>query len=261
LAGLRECKERLEREEAEKKQQQVEKIQRRLVEETETGKKKRGRKPKEPDSLPEVDAKANITDPESRIMKTRKGYVQGYNAQAVVTKDQIIIAAEVTQEENDVHQLCPMLELASAELKRIGSEEEAKIALMDAGYWSEENILRAGLYETELLIATKKDWKQREVLRNAPPPMGRIPSGLSSRERMERKLLTKRGRKLYKLRSQTVEPIFGQIKEVRGCKRFMRRGHCAVRSEWRLICATHNLLKLFRNGIALSDAPQAGRWN
>ena len=251
LERLKKCKERLEREEEEKKKNQAEKIQKRLAEETMTGKKKRGRKPKEPESVPETNAKANITDPESRIMKTRKGYVQGYNAQTVVTKDQIIVAADVTQEENDVHQLYPMLDLAEAELKEIGIEGGIEVALMDAGYWSECNILQAASDGMELLIATKKDWKQREAMRKAPPPRGRIPNKLSVRERMERKLLTNRGKKLYKFRSQTVEPVFGQIKDVRGCKRFMRRGHYAVQSEWSLICATHNLLKLFRNGNAV----------
>ena len=86
-------------------------------------------------------------------------------------------------------------------------------------------------------------------MREQGAPRGRIPEHLSPRDRMERKLLTKRGKKLYKLRSQMVEPVFGQIK-AHGCDTFMRRGLEAVRSEWRLICATHNLLKLFRSGLS-----------
>jgi hypothetical protein len=86
-------------------------------------------------------------------------------------------------------------------------------------------------------------------MREQGAPRGRIPEHLSLRDRMERKLLTKRGRSLYKLRGQTVEPVFGQIKS-RGCDSFMRRGLEAVRKEWRLICATHNLLKLFRSGAS-----------
>jgi len=97
-------------------------------------------------------------------------------------------------------------------------------------------------------MATNKDWKQRKALREQPPPRGRSPKGLKVRDRMERMLLTTRGRRLYKKRGQTVEPVFGQIKSARGCDGFMRRGTAACDSEWKLLCATHNLLKLWRNG-------------
>lgn len=250
LKRLQEASERLERESQEKAQKQVAKIAERVADEEATGHKKRGRKPKEPDVKPEEEAKANITDPQSRIMKTRLGYVQGYNAQAVATKEQIIIAAAVTQEANDVRQLKPMLGQVNEELRSAGIEEKIGVALGDAGYWSEENVKNAGSDGTELLIATNKDWKQREAMREQPTPRGRIPDGLTAKECMERKLLTKRGRDLYKLRGQTIEPVFGQIKSVRGCDCFMRRGVMAANSEWSLICSTHNLLKLWRSGKA-----------
>jgi hypothetical protein len=180
-------------------------------------------------------------------MKTRSGYVQGYNAQAVVTEDQIIIAAELTQEANDVKQLHPMLEAARDNLRGGGERKTMGDLLADAGYWSEANARRRrGRPGTELWIATNKDWKQRKVLRDQPRPRGRIPDKLSARERMEGKLLTKRGRALYRKRSCMVEPVFGQIKGVRGCDRFLRRGKSACASEWKLICTTHNLLKLWR---------------
>ena len=102
----------------------------------------------------------------------------------------------------------------------------------------------------ELLIATTKDWKQRKMLREKGCPRGRIPKGLSPRDRMERKLLTKRGRALYKKRSVLVEPVFGQVKEGQGFRRFMRRGLGAAQSEWSLAGMTHNLLKLWRSGQA-----------
>ncbi len=95
-----------------------------------------------------------------------------------------------------------------------------------------------------------KDGKQRKAARNRGCPRGRIPKGLSLKERMERKLLTKRGRALYKLRGRTIEPTFGQIKDGRGCDGFSRRGVKAADSEWSLLCATHNLLKLWRSGKA-----------
>jgi hypothetical protein len=123
-------------------------------------------------------------------------------------------------------------------------------ALADAGYWSDANMSGAKPGGPELLIATNKDWKQRKAMREAPAPRGRIPEAMTARERMERKLLTKRGRALYKLRGQTVEPTFGQIKDGRGCDRFSRRGVTAADSEWSLMCATHNLLKLWRSGKA-----------
>jgi len=252
LARLKECQERLTREKEEKVQVQVERIEKREVEEEVTGHKKRGRKPKEVAGVLEeaAKAKANVTEPDSRIMKTRAGYIQGYNAQAVVDKGQIILAADVTQEPNDVHQLHPMTEEAQQELKAVGSEEEMRSELADAGYWSEGNVAKSSPAAPEFLIATTKDWKQRKAIREQGAPRGRIPDNLSPRDRMERKLLTKRGKSLYKLRSQMVEPVFGQIKAARDCDTFMRHGLKAAQSEWRLICSTHNLLKLFRSGAA-----------
>lgn len=250
LARLKECKERLECEAAQRAAGQERRIAERAAEEAATGRKKRGRKPKEPDAAPDGKAKANVTDPESRIMKTRSGYVQGYNCQAAVTEGQIIIAAEVTQEANDVGQLHPMLEKAAENLEAAGVEGGAGVALADAGYWSEANVAEADPEGPELLIATAKDWKQRKAVREAPPPRGRIPRGLRPRERMERKLLTKRGRGLYRMRAQTVEPVFGQVKCARGCDGFVLRGLCGASGEWKLLCGTHNLLKLWRSGRA-----------
>jgi len=102
-------------------------------------------------------------------------------------------------------------------------------------------------------VATRKDWKQRERLRQAPPPRGRIPGHLSRRERMDRKLLTKRGRRLYRQRGQIIEPVFGQTKTCRGIDRFQRRGLANCQSEWKVICGAHNLLKLWRSGKARRD--------
>ena len=250
LKWLQEAKARLEAEAAVAAAKQADKIAERQAEESATGKKKRGRKPGKPDGRPSDEAKANITDPQSRIMKTQSGYVQGYNAQAAVTENQIIVAAEVTQECNDVKQLLPMLGKIEENLAAVGAPEAMELVLADAGYWSDANMSGADPAGPELLIATNKDWKQRKAMQDAPPPRGRIPVGITARDRMERKLLTKRGRALYKLRGQTVEPTFGQIKAGRRCDGFMRRGVRAAGSEWSLICATHNLLKLWRSGKA-----------
>jgi len=248
LKRLKACKERLEREAAERAAAQRRKIAERRTEEQAGGNKKRGRKPKEPQSAPEESAKANVTDPESPIMKTRQGYVQGYNAQAVVSEDQVIIAADVTQEANDVKQLHPMLAQTEANLTTAGVEGKVETGLANAGYWSETNIQQADPEGPDIFIATTKDWKQRKAMRERPSPRGRTAKDLGVHDQMERKLLTKRGRQLYKKRSQAIEPVFGQVKPACGCEVFMRRGLTPARSEWKLICATHNLLKLFRSG-------------
>lgn len=261
LARLKEAKAQLEQQAKEKVALQEEKIEARRQEEEETGKKKRGRKLKEPDKKPDQKAKANLTDLDSRIMKTRKEYLQGYNAQAMVTKEQIIVAAEVTQEQNDVNQLHPMLERMNEELTAVEAAGNVKVVLADAGYYSEDNVLNADPEGPELLLATSKDSKRRQAMKGKACPRGRIPNDTTVKERMERKLLTKQGKKLYKWRSQTVEPVFGQIKECRSCGRFMRRGVSAARSEWRLICAAHNLLKLWRSGkLHLAMQQRQGCW-
>ena len=250
LERLKACKERLEQEKAEARQAQQNKVNQREEKEKQTGKKPRGRKPKSPDDVENKNAKANVTDPESRIMKTRKGYEQAYNAQAVVTEDQIIVAEDVTQQENDRKQLHPMIEQTESNRQQVEIEEEIGVALADAGYCSEDNFTKAPAGDVELVVATQKDWKQRKALQDEPQIEGPPPEELSATDLMERKLRTERGRELYKLRGQTVEPVFGQIKDARGIDKFMRRGFEACRSEWSLICATHNILKLWRSGKA-----------
>ena len=250
ISRLKACKERLEGEKAQTCQVQQDKIDQRKAKEESTGEKSRGRKPKSPEDAVNKDAKANVVDPDSRIMKTRKGYVQGLNAQAVVTEQQVIVAEDVTQQENDKQQLHPMLEQTESNRQAVGIKEETGVALADAGYSSDDNFTKTTAGNVELLVATQKDYKQRKAMQDQPPLEGPIPESLSATELMELKLLTERGHQLYKLRGQTVEPVFGQIKDVRGFDRFMRRGFEACRSEWSLICATHNLLKLWRSGKA-----------
>ena len=250
LRRLRECKAKLEAEREAARRVQEEKIQQREAEEEASGQKKRGRTPKTPEQAAEekAESKANTTDPASEIMKTRQGYVQGYNAQAVVTEDQYIVAAGLTTEANDQKQLHPMLEAAAANVGEAGVEKKIRTGLADAGYCSEKNMTGGSADGPELLVNTTKDWKRRKALREEPPPRGRIPKRLTATERMERKLLTKRGAALYRKRAQTVEPVFGQIKDARGLDRFSRRGDSACESEWAVMCATHNLLKLYRSG-------------
>ena len=194
LSRLGEAKARLEEESARAAQAAQEHLVQRQAEEAVKGQKKRGRKPRVVEPMPPGEVKANVTDPDSRVMKTRQGYVQGYNVQAVVSEDQVILAVGVTQEANDVHQLLPMLERTNQNLAAAGIAERPGVGLVDAGYWSEANLLACrGPDRPELLVATTKDWKQRKAARERGCPRGRIPKDLGLRERMERKLLTKRG--------------------------------------------------------------------
>lgn len=253
VARLKACQERLEREAAQQAARQQEKIEQREAQEVKSGCKMRGRKPKEPDPTPDQQARANVTDPDSRIMKTRSGYVQGYNAQAVATEEQIIIAAELTTQENDINQLHPMVERAQENIAIVMNQGQViGVMLTDAGYFSEKDMEGIDPQGPEHLMATQKDYKQRQAMSSAPGPRGRIPQAMTLRERMERKLLTQRGRTLYKKRGQIIEPVFGQIKVCRGIDRFMRRGVEACAQEWKLMCATHNLLKLWRSGRSMA---------
>ncbi len=161
----------------------------------------------------------------------------------------MIVAQDVTQEENAVRQLVPML-------ARIAEQagERPKELLADAGYWSDVNA-GAGAEHTELFIATQKDSRERRSRRAQGAPRGRIPKAATARQRMERKLLTKRGKAAYRQRGTTIEPVFGQMK-TRGLRGFLLRGKEKVRGEWSLWCTSNNLLKLWRSlskrGISVS---------
>ncbi len=201
----------------------------------------RGRQPKRPESDP--DTKVNLSDPDSRVVRDYWGHYQGYNAQAVATSEQVIVAAELTRAATDVQELEPMVEATNRNLAALG-QAPIEILLTDAGYYSDANVRSLAAAGPELLIASRNDRNRRAA---GPAPRGRIPAGLSMRERMRRRLTTKRGRRLYEQRRWMIEPVFGQIKENRGIRRFQRRGFQAGASEWQLIAATHNLRKLYRH--------------
>lgn len=222
----------LKEKEAELRREQAERIAAREKEEQETGRKKRGRKPKAPEKvqLPE-DARANRTDPESRVMKTRRGWVQGYNAQAVADcESQVIVAQEVTNAESDAELLEVMLEQCE---KQAGARPGQMLA--DAGYWSEANGARDGQGGTDLLVATVK-WRREN------------PAAHPQRDLMEAKLESEEGKAAYAKRCSTIEPVFGQM-EMRGLRRFQLRGKRKAKLEWSLWCTTHNLLKLWRHAM------------
>jgi transposase len=184
--------------------------------------------------------KINLTDPDSRTLKAPRGWVQGHNAQAVVTASQIIVAAEVNTESIDKPNLQPMIQTACNELRAAGVDQAPDVVVADAGYWKAEAIeaLVAGGIQT--LVAPDADHRKE-------PSPGRR-GGLY--DFMRRVLATDRGSQLYARRQATIEPVFGQIKHNRGAERFQRRGRSAARSEWRLLAATHNILKLWRHHTA-----------
>ena len=239
---LKEAYDRLEQKEQEERGQQEKKIAERAADESAKGCKKRGRKPKETEEVVDHERKANMTDPDSRILKGRKGYIQGYNGQAIADcKSQVIVGQDVTQDENDRKQLEPMLERCKEQAGRSPAE-----LLADSGYWSEKNAALES-EETELFISTQKDWKQRKAIASLDAPRGRIPKSATVQELMERKLLTQRGKSAYKQRGSTIEPVFGQM-SLRGLNRIWVRGIEMVKLEWSMWCGTHNLLKLWRSG-------------
>lgn len=250
LKKIAQAKAELEQEAREKAEQQRSEAEARLAarreEEERTGKKKRGRGPKVPDpeqARPEPTAQRNFTDAESRIMPdgANKGsFLQGYNAQAAVDATaQVIVAAEVTQETTDNHQLLPMLDQVEENLGR-----KPQAASADTGYWSEANVTDEQVAGIDLHIATGRDKHEEVVAVASGPP----PQGATAKEAMRHKLRTEAGRAVYKMRKAIVEPVFGQIKEQRGFRRFSLRGLEEVRCEWKLVCAASNLRKLYNSG-------------
>jgi Transposase DDE domain len=199
-------------------------------------------KPYQPPPAP--DGKINLTDPDSRNVKTPRGWVQGYNAQAVTTADQIVIAAEVTIASGDFGHLEPMVVAARAELAGAGIEQAPEVVLADAGYWHQVQIERLTGQGTVVLVPP--DANKRAGAR--PGWNG----GLYAF--MRRALATDQGGALYAKRQAMIEPVFADTKFNRRFDRFLRRGRAAARSEWRLSHAAHNLLKLWRHSTAPASA-------
>jgi transposase len=204
------------------------------------------------EAVPGPKDQINFTDPESRIMRaSNKGWDQCGNAQAVTNENQIILAADVTDQANDVRQTVPMVDQARANLDAAGVEESIKAALGDAGYYSETNATDLKQKGIDPYLATER-LKHHEKVASAP--RGRIPQGLTAKQRMARKLRTKKGREMYAKRKGMIEPIFGQLKQVLGFRQFSLRGLASMRGEWRLMATVHNLLKLWRNGQEVATA-------
>jgi len=200
---------------------------------------RRGPKPQPPREVPEDRVQYNFTDPDSHIMKNADGaFVQAYNVQAAVdAAHQIIVATDVTAQPTDAPHLQPMATTIAA---NTGQPPQRLSA--DAGYFSEDGVKALGAVEIDPYIAPEKTKHSQSV---PAAPRGRIPKTLSVKARMQRKLRTKAGRAVYKMRKAIVEPVFGQIKEARGFVRFLLRGVAKVRGEWTLVATAHNLCRLF----------------
>jgi hypothetical protein len=209
----------------------------------EEGRKPGGTPPKIEDH-PSPKAQRNFTDPESSIMKGRDGFIQAYNCQTAVDgSSQTIIACDVSATTADTTQLEPMVVEI---LENVG--ELPKIASLDAGYFSEANVEGLKGLGVDPYIAAGR---QKHGEESPPPARGPIPKSATAKERMQRKLRTCKGRRIYARRKAIVEPVFGQIKG-RGFRQFLLRGEKKVRGEWSLICTTHNLRKLYGR--------MGGRW-
>ena len=193
---------------------------------------------------PEPKAQRNFTDPDSKIMKaSNKGWDQCGNAQVLVDESQLIIAADVTPQANDVRQVAPLLDQMEANFQAAEITQRPKDFVADAGYYSDDNTQCVRSHDMVPYIATQR-LKHHEEL--PPVPRGRIPRSLTPKQRMARTLRTKNGRATYKKRKGQVEPVFGQIKQAGGFRQFALRGIAKMQAEWQLVCLTHNLLKLWR---------------
>jgi len=204
-------------------------------------------------AMPQDKAQRNFTDADSHIMPAPGGkhFIQAYNAQAAVdSAHQVIVAAEITNRPMDRGQAEPMMAVVEANTGSFPLQMSA-----DAGYFSSDAVVNLTNMGIDVYMPPGKTRHGTVV---PPAPRGRIPKSLSIPDRMRRKLMTKKGQTRYALRKELPEPVFGQIKQARGFRQFLLRGLDKVSGEWRLICASHNLLKLckaYRQGIVKSGLP------
>ena len=193
-------------------------------------------------ATPRKQAQRSFTDPEARMMKTVDGFHYAYNAQAVVDEySQVVLAADVTDQAGDVHQLIPMILATAVSLTEAGIDAAPKMILADAGYCSEDNLQQLTNLEVNAVVATGRIRHNERV---PDAPTGRIPKDATQRERMARRLRTKPGRVDYARRKAIVEPVFGQMKTRQHAKHLRLRGLTGAKGEWTLHAICHNLRKL-----------------
>ncbi len=238
---LREAKQRLDEEHAAKEAEMAAWRQAMAEHTRKTGYVQKGN-PKKPRPLPDkATRRVNVTDPDSRPVKTRHGFIQGYTAQAVATEDQVIVAAELITGGNERARLEPMATAAEAELEKAGVTEKPNLALADAGYYNGAQIDTLEASGTEVLCPPDADSRKTPTKMRSGPHF----------EAMRRRLKEPDAEAAYRRRQQMIEPVFAQIKSRQRAAKFSRRGLSACRAEWRLTAATHNLLKLYSAGLRL----------
>jgi hypothetical protein len=253
LVKIQEAKMRLEAEARVKADEERRRRDEEQAEREAEGRTRRGKEPAPIDPTPEEKAQTNFTDAEAKIMKQpNKGFDYSFNAQAVVdSANQIIVAAEVTNQANDKQQGVPMARAALDNLKAAGIERPRRADgtpvpipnTADSGYFSEKAIEELEKMGMDPHVATGRQ-KHHEV--SVAVVAGEPASTASAKEKMQHKLRTATGKLLYAARKHIVEPVFGQIKGARGIRRFLMRGLKKVSAEWQLICLTHNILKIWR---------------
>jgi transposase len=206
-------------------------------------------RPRRRDEAPNPKATVNTTDPDSRFVRGNARTLQGYNAQAAATTEQIVVAAELTQQANDLQQLAPMLAAIRTTLAAAGVGDPVQQLAADSGYWSIANV-SAIPNAPELLIPPARHGRHGKPRKDGKPSESKSDS---LRACMRAKLDSAQGKACYAQRSRTIEPVFGQVKTVQGGGRFTRRGLAACAAEWKLLCGTHNLLKLWRRTRAITS--------
>jgi hypothetical protein len=193
--------------------------------------------PRQPPTVPA--GKVNVTDLDSKLVHGMRGWIQGYNAQAACNERHLIVAAEVMTASPDFGHLGPMVDAARRELAAAGVATKPDVVVADAGYWHLEQMNAITADGIPVLIPP--DSSRRRDTARRPGWNG------GAYDFMRGVLGTERGTALYRQRGQLIEPVFGHTKHNRGFSRFHRRGRAAARTEWRLIAATHNLVKLHRH--------------
>jgi transposase len=259
LAKIRAAKARLEAEARARAEEEQRRRDEEQAKREAEGRQRRGKEPAPIDPTPEDTAQTNFTDPEAKIMKqSNKGFDYSYNAQAVVdAEEQIIVAAEVTNQANDKQQGVPMARAALDNVAAAGIEQPKAADgtprpipnTADTGYFSEQAVEELETMGMDPHIATG-----RQKHHEAPvlPVAGEPSAAASAKEKMQDKLRSAAGKLLYAARKHIVEPVFGQTKSARGIRKFLFRGLQKVSAEWQLICLTHNLLKIWRRATGVA---------
>lgn len=264
LSKIEEAKARLEAEAAAQATEEQHRRDAGQAQREAEGRKRRGKEPAPVDPTPEAKAQTNFTDPEAKIMKqSNKGFDYSFNAQAVVDSEaQIIVAACVTTQANDKQQAVPMAQAALENLDAAGIEKPKEANgtpkpipnTADSGYFSEKAVEGLEKLGIDPYMATGRQKHHETPLPTAttePTPDASASAAPSAKEKMQHKLRSAAGKALYAARKHIIEPVFGQIKGVRGIRKFLLRGLEKVSAEWNLICLTHNLLKIYRRQVSV----------